>query len=109
QELIQETALDYEAKKLGLGLSPEGLRENITGNDTFQDASGKFAPEKYQMFLQRIGYSAPFFEQEYKSDLVRRQIQGIFAGSGIVPGALLDAYNRYLNEQRTITYFTLPA
>ncbi len=109
QELIQETALDYEAKKLGLGLSPEGLRENITGNETFQDASGKFAPEKYQMFLQRIGYSAPFFEQEYKSDLVRRQIQGIFAGSGIVPGALLDAYNRYLNEQRTITYFTLPA
>ena len=43
QELIQETALDYEAKKLGLGLSPEGLRENITGNETFQDASGKFA------------------------------------------------------------------
>ncbi len=109
QGLIQEAALDFEAGKLGLGLSKEGLAENIKGNQVFQDASGKFDPKKYQSFLQRIGYSAPYFEQEYRSDLIRRQIQGLFQGSGVVSKPLLDAYNRYFNEQRTIAYFTLTA
>lgn len=109
QGLIQDAALDYEAKKLGLGLSEAGLRQNITGNEVFQDASGKFSPEKYQQFLQRIGYGALGFEQEYKGDLVRRQIQTMFGTSGVVPKTLLDAYNRYVNEQRQIAYFTLGA
>ncbi len=109
QGLIQEAALDSEAQKLGLGLSKEGLSESIKGNQVFQDASGKYDPKKYQDFLQRIGYSAPFFEQEYRSDLIRRQIQGLFLTSGVVSKTLLDAYNRYLNQQRTIAYFTLAA
>ncbi|MGO9171539.1 MAG: peptidyl-prolyl cis-trans isomerase [Rhodomicrobium sp.] len=109
QELIQESAIDLEAKKLGLGLSETGLRQSITGNEIFQDTAGKFSPEKYQQFLQRIGYNAPGFEYEYRNDLIRRQIQSLFSASGVVPATLLDAFNRYTNEQRTIAYFTLDA
>ncbi len=109
QGLIQDAALDYEAQQLGLGLSKEGLRRSISGTELFQDASGKFSPEKYQQFLQRIGYSALGFEQEYMGDLIRRQIQSMFSTSGVVPKVLLDAYNRYVNEQRVIAYFTLGA
>lgn len=109
QGLIQDAALDYEAKMLGLGLSGEGLRSNITATEVFQDSSGKFSPDKYQQFLQRIGYSALGFEQEFKGDLIRRQIQTMFSTSGVVPKPLLDAYNRYVNEQRVIAYFTLGA
>jgi peptidyl-prolyl cis-trans isomerase D len=106
--LIQDAAIDVDAKNLGLGLSQEGLREAIMNTEAFQDG-GKFSPEKYQAFLQRIGYSAPGFEQEYKGDLIRRQIQNIFKASGIVPAALLNAYNSYRNEERTIASFTLGA
>ncbi len=109
QELIQESAIDFEAKKLGLGLSETGLRQSITGNDIFQDSTGKFSPEKYQQFLQRIGYSALGFEYEYRNDLIRRQIQSLFSASGVVPATLLDAFNSYVNEQRSIAYFTLDA
>ena len=109
QGLIQEAALDYEAQKLGLGLSKQGLSETIKGNQAFQDAAGNFDRGKYENFLQRVGYNELFFEQEFRSDIVRRQIQGLFLTSGIVPKTMLDAYNRYLNEQRTIAYFTLPA
>ena len=108
QGLIQEAALDYEAEKLGLGLSKQGLGETLKANQAFQDASGNYDPKKYESFLQRIGYSATFFEQEFRSDLIRRQIQGLFLTSGVVPKTMLDAYNRYMNEQRTIAYFTLP-
>jgi peptidyl-prolyl cis-trans isomerase D len=109
QGLIQEAALDYEAQKLGLGLSKQGLSETIKGNQAFQDAAGNFDRRKYENFLQRVGYNELFFEQEFRSDIIRRQIQGLFLTSGIVPKTMLDAYNRYLNEQRTIAYFTLPA
>ena len=35
----------------GSAFRKQGLRQNITGNEVFQDASGKFSPEKYQQFL----------------------------------------------------------
>lgn len=108
QSLVQDAALDLEARKLGLGLSSEGLRENIFSNDMFQDESGKFSRQRYEQFLQRIGYSAPVFEYEFRGDLVRRQLRTLFDKSAVVPDALLNAYNRYFNEQRTISYFRLP-
>ena len=109
QGLIQDAAVDLDAQKLGLGLSEAGLRQAITNTPMFQDPPGTFSPKKYEQFLQQIGYAAPFFEQEYKGDLIRRQIQGIFDKSGIPSKALLEAYNRYSNEQRTLAYFTLRA
>ena len=109
QGMIQDAAVDWEADKLGLGVSDAGLRQSITNAKMFQDGSGAFSQQKYEQFLQQIGYSAPFFEQEYKGDLIRRQLQGVFEKSGVLPKALLEAYNRFGNEQRTLLYFTLPA
>jgi peptidyl-prolyl cis-trans isomerase D len=94
QGLIQEAALDYEAQKLGLGLSKQGLSDTIKATQGFQDSAGNFDRRKYENFLQRIGYNELFFEQEFRNDLIRRQIQGLFLTSGIVPNTLLDAYNR---------------
>ncbi len=42
QGLIQEAALDYEAQKLGLGLSKQGLSETIKATQGFQDSAGNF-------------------------------------------------------------------
>jgi peptidyl-prolyl cis-trans isomerase D len=106
QGLIQDAALDLEAKQLGVGLSEEGVRRGITSLEVFQD-KGVFSADKYHRFLQNIGYTAPFFEQEYKGDLVRRQLRGVFEGSGVVSKALLEAYNKFGNEQRTLAYFIL--
>jgi peptidyl-prolyl cis-trans isomerase D len=109
QGLVQDAAIDYEAQKLGLGISREGLGRAIKGTEHFQDSTGEFSPEKYQRFLQQIGFSELGFEQEFRSDIIRRQIQGVFRTSGIVPPTLLDAFNRYSNEQRAVAYFTLGA
>ncbi len=109
QGLLQDAAVDLEAGKLGLGLSAEGLRQSITSAPAFQEPPGTFSEQKYQRFLQQIGYTAPYFEYEYKSDLIRRQLQAVFEKSGVLSKALLEAFNRYGNEQRTLAYFTLSA
>jgi peptidyl-prolyl cis-trans isomerase D len=109
QGLIQDAALDLEAKDLGVGISQAGIKQSITTAPMFQDQSGAFSEQKYQQFLQQIGYSAPAFEQEYSGDLIRRQIRGVFDNSGVLPKTLLEAYNRYANEQRVLAYFTLNA
>lgn len=109
QGLIQDAAVDWEADKLRLGLSQEGLRQSITSAPMFQDPPGTFSEQKYQRFLQQIGYTASYFEYEYKGDLIRRQLQGVFEKSGVPSKTLLEAFNRYSNEQRTLAYFTLSA
>jgi peptidyl-prolyl cis-trans isomerase D len=108
QSLIQDAAIDLQAHQLGVGISEAGIRQSITTAPMFQDPkTGAFNPNKYQQFLQQIGYSAPAFEQEYRGDLIRRQIRGIFDNSGVISKTLLDAYNSFANEQRTLAYFTL--
>jgi peptidyl-prolyl cis-trans isomerase D len=107
QSLIQEAALDLEAHKLGVGISPAGIKQSIMSAPNFQDQGGAFSDAKYQQFLQQIGYTAPAFEREYSGDLIRRQIRGLFDNSGVLPKTLIEAYNRYGNEQRTLVYFTL--
>jgi peptidyl-prolyl cis-trans isomerase D len=110
QGLIQDAALDLEAHKLGVGISEAGIRQSITSAPTFQDPkTGAFSQDKYQQFLQQIGYPAPAFEQEYKGDLIRRQIRGVFDNSGVISKTMLEAFNRFGNEQRTLAYFTLAA
>jgi peptidyl-prolyl cis-trans isomerase D len=108
QELIQNAGVDLEADKLGVGLSEAGLRNAIVETSTFQDPPGTFSDKKYQQFLQQIGYNAPYFEHEFRGDLIRRQIRGIFDNSGVISKALIEAFNRYGNEKRTLAYFTLP-
>jgi peptidyl-prolyl cis-trans isomerase D len=107
QGLIQDAAIDSEAQKLGLGLSKGGLGSAIKGVSYFQDTQGKFSPAKYQRFLQQAGYSEIGFEHEFQQDLIRRQIQSVFRTSGVVPAAMLEAFNRYTNETREIGYFVL--
>jgi peptidyl-prolyl cis-trans isomerase D len=109
QSLIQDAALDLEAHRLGVGISAAGIKQAIMSAPMFQDQAGTFSDKKYQQFLQQIGYSAPGFEQEYSGDLIRRQIRGVFDTSGVLPKTLIEAYNRYGNELRTLAYFTLTA
>ncbi len=107
QSLIQEAALDGEANALGLGLSSAGLENAVTSNKFFQDEAGKFNKDRLQAFLDQVNLSEAAFLQEIRSDLIRRQLRGVFDKSAVTPKALLDAYNSYANEQRELTYFTL--
>ena len=55
QQLLSEAAVDDEARKLGLGISDDALREVITSNPNFRDKSGAFDPARFAR-AARHGY-----------------------------------------------------
>ena len=56
QQLLSEAAVDDEARKMGLGISDEALREVITSNPNFRDKSGAFDPEPLRRCAARHGH-----------------------------------------------------
>jgi peptidyl-prolyl cis-trans isomerase D len=109
QNLIQDAALQAEAQDLGLGLSQAGLDEAIRSNPAFQDESGKFSQQRFEQLLAQNDMSVPFFISEVRAELIRRQLRAHFEKGPVVPDVMLDRFNVYLNEERTVDYFTIGA
>ncbi len=67
QGIIQDAAVDWEAEKLGLGVSDAGLRQSITNAQMFQDAARNVQPAKI---------STVFAADRLQRALLRAGVQG---------------------------------
>ncbi len=108
QRLISEAALDEEARKLGLNISDDALRNLITSNPAFQDKSGAFDPQRFASLLRDNDLN----EQGYVSDLRKAALrQFVFAAlsTGLTaPKAETKAEADYEGQTRSVDYFVLP-
>ena len=109
QQTLAEAALDEEARRLGLGQSPEETMRLIFSDPNFKGVSGAFDPARFQNVIRQLGYSEQRFITEQRRVALRRQIAGSVAAGLETPKVLLDALARYQNEQRTIEYVKLDA
>lgn len=58
------------ARKMGLWVGVDELRDFITRDSTFHDDQGRFDPDRYQFFLSRSHTTAGEFEQSVREDLL---------------------------------------
>ena len=109
QKLVSEAALDEEARRLGLNVSENALRNLILSNPAFQDKSGAFDAQRFATILQNNDLS----ERGYVADLHKTALrQFIFAGltTGLAaPKAETKAEADYEGQTRSVDYFVLPA
>ena len=109
QRLVSEAALDEEARKLGLNISDDALRNLVTSNPAFQGKSGAFDPQRFASLLRDNDLN----EQGYVSDLRKAALrQFIFAAlsTGLTaPKAETKAEADYEGQTRSVDYFVLPA
>ncbi len=105
--LISRAALTERARELGIGISEQGIRDDILRDESFQDASGNFSRTRFEQILNANDLTEPAYVEELRGEIVRRQLLGAFTQAAIVPDALLDAANRYQNEQRVLKYFAI--
>jgi peptidyl-prolyl cis-trans isomerase D len=109
QQTIAETALDEEARRLGLGQSDEETLRTIFGDPNFRGVNGAFDPARFQNVIRQLGYSEQRFIAEQRRISLRRQVAGTIA-AGLEPSkVLLDALARFQSEQRSIEYVKLGA
>ncbi len=109
QQVIAEAALDEDARRKGLKVSDEEISRQIMSDPNFKGANDVFDPSRFAGLIRQMGYSEQHYVAEQRNTALRRQIAGTVT-AGVEPSkTLLEALNRFQNEQRTIDYVKLGA
>jgi peptidyl-prolyl cis-trans isomerase D len=99
QDLIARRLIDLRVQDMGLRVSEEMLREQITGNPVFQTA-GQFDRSLFDQVLMANGMTEEGYLAALRQDLGREMLTGSLTGPVSAPEPLVDALYRYRNEQR---------
>ncbi len=109
QQTIAETALDEEARRMGLAQSQEETMRIIYNDPNFKGLGGNFDPARFQATIRQYGYTEQRYLAEQRRVGLRRQIAGTVSAGLEPPKVLIDALTRFRNEQRSIDYVKLDA
>jgi peptidyl-prolyl cis-trans isomerase D len=106
-QLIAETTLDEEAKKLRLGVSEADIAKRITADPSFRGPSGQFDRSRFEQLIRQAGFTESRFVDDQRRALLRRQIAQSVGGEIKVPTTAATALNQFRNEKRSIEYVVL--
>ena len=106
-QIISEIVLDDRARALGLGLSDAEIARQITTDPAFLGPNGQFDRSRFELVIRNAGYTEARYVAEQRRRLLRRELAGTIASGVNAPNALVEAVNRYQNEQRSIEYVLL--
>jgi peptidyl-prolyl cis-trans isomerase D len=106
-QIFSEILLDERAHALGLALSDAEVAKQITNDPAFRGPNGQFDRFRFEQTIRSAGYTEARFVAEQRRQLLRRELAGTIASGLSVPRALVEAANRYQNEQRSIEYVLL--
>ncbi len=106
--LIAQTALDVDARSLGLAISDESIAEALRNDPSLKDASGAFSRDRFDQALRDMGLSERGFVAEQRKTYLRQQIVGALADGLIAPKALVEQLARFDAQSRNIDYVVLP-
>ncbi|GHB35378.1 peptidyl-prolyl cis-trans isomerase [Pseudovibrio japonicus] len=104
--LIAEAALDNEATKLRIGVSDEAIIQTIQETPAFQGVNG-YDRNLLGQVLYSLGMSEDEFVMQQQLVAERQQLAEAIIGGITVPQAMLEAFDKYAMEERTVEYFVL--
>ena len=106
-QLIAETTLDEQVKKLRLGLSNDEIAKRITSDPSFRGPNGQFDRARFEQLIRQAGFTESRFIEDQRHAMLRRQIAQGVTGDLKVPTTAASALNHYRNEKRQIEYVAL--
>ena len=108
-QTIAEAALDEEARRLGLGQSDAETMRLIVSDPNFKGVNGNFDPARFEAVIRQFGFSEQRYAADQRKVSLRRQIAGTISAGLEPPKVMIEALNRFRNEQRSIEYVRLDA
>jgi len=109
QRLLSEAAVDEQARKLGLNISDDALREIITSNPDFRDKSGAFDPARFAAALRNLDMNERGFVSELRKQALSQYNVAALATGLAAPKAEVAAEADTDGQSRSVDYFLLPA
>jgi peptidyl-prolyl cis-trans isomerase D len=107
-QLVNEAALDDQARGLGLAIGDEDIKKTIVNNDNFKGVTGRFDRQGFDAFLRDEGFTEKSYVRQQRSVALRRQIVDALTNGVQLPKALLEAIFRFQMETRSVDYIVFP-
>ncbi|MES2885757.1 MAG: SurA N-terminal domain-containing protein [Pseudomonadota bacterium] len=108
QEMVQETALQQHAAKVGYTASDAAILDSIRAIPAFQK-DGQFSAERYREALAAQGMQAEGFERQLRQGLSIDQIRdGVLASAFVTPAEAAAAW-RLARQERVFSTVTFKA
>ena len=110
EQIIQKTLLELEARRLGVTVSDQVLRDMIRTNPNFKNERGEFDRNRFEAIINRAGYSEARFLDDARRDLQRLQLVKPISEGAAPATSLAEALLRYRGERRAAdTYMIVTA
>jgi peptidyl-prolyl cis-trans isomerase D len=104
QQIFSEILLDERVRELRLGVSDAEIAKRIMQDPSFQGPSGQFDRQRFEQLIRSAGFTEQRFVAEQRRNILRGQLVGTLTKAPIAPSAVVEAADRFQNEQRTIDY-----
>lgn len=98
-QLVEQKAMAYKAREIGLRVSDEELGDAIQSGFAAQ-TGGKFDQQMYQMFVTQQGMTVAEFERQQREDMLAMQLENLERQSILVSDA--DARAEYQRKNAKV-------
>ncbi len=105
-QIIDAELLKQEAEKFSYDVSPSRVKEYIQSIEGFQ-IDGKFSPESYANYLNRVKKSAELLERDIKDDIKGSAIRNMVGQSAISLDSEIITQIKFSKQKRNFDYVEL--
>jgi len=105
EQLINQRAMDAEARRLGLHVSDQELSDELqhgSYSDTFFPGGKFIGQDAYQAMIERANMTVPQFEQSVKQGILRQKLLALVTGGVTVSDA--DVHKEFENKNTKIKF-----
>lgn len=106
--LVSEAVLDAHARDLKLGINDQAVLDTLKQDPTFHGPNGEFSKDTFANLLRANSLTEQGFFSLQRASQVRGQIASATQTGQFAPAAAVNALNRYRNETRVVSFFSLP-
>jgi len=108
-QVAMNAALSEQSRRMNLGLSEDRLATLIAEDPVFHGVNGRFDRATFAAVLRNAGMTEDDFIVSQEQSAIRAQIVEAISDGYEAPNTLLQAFNRFENETRTLDYLVLNA
>lgn len=105
--LIAQRLLLEQAKAVGLTVTDAQIAQVIGSIDAFQNG-GKFDKKRYETVLANNNLSPLMYESRVHDDLLRQQLNEVYAQNGYASNASAEKIIRLNEQQRVVSIASIP-
>ena len=105
--LIGTSALDNQARTLGLGLSDDTVAQTLRSDPNLAGLDGRFDRERFNGLLRSMGVTERAFIDIKRREDERAQLTGTLLSSMVTPKPVIAALHAWKDETRAIEFVNI--